>query len=95
MKLNHIRTEIPDFAIPAYEGRTYEDLVPDTLDIQDRASLAVNGLTGPTDPDLDHLLYFNATFQTNPPVMWHRGSDLCVTKFEESLPLMRTSVAAA
>lgn len=83
------RDQIPAFAVPPYEGERYEARVPDTLDIQERAALAVNGLTGPTDPDKDHMLYFNASFRTNPPVMWHRNSDICQTKFEESLPLMR------
>ena len=80
---------IPAFDVPSYRGERYRTRVPDTLDIQERARLAVNGLTGPTDPDKDHLLYFNASFRTSPPVMWHRGSDICQTKFEESLPLMR------
>jgi hypothetical protein len=35
------------------------------------------------------MLYFNANFRTNPPSMHHRGSDICVVKFEEALPLMR------
>ena len=85
----YIRDDVPDFNVPAFEGERYDALVPDTLDIQERAALAVNGLTGPTDPEKDHMLYFNVNFGSNPPVMWHRGSDVCVTKFEESLPLMR------
>lgn len=84
-----LRQGIPDFAVPTYAGERYEAMVPDTLDIQERAALAVNGLTGPLDPEKDFMLYFNASFRTNPPTMWHRGSDICVTKFEEALPLMR------
>ncbi len=90
-RLEYIRNreDIPSFDVPPYRGERYEALVPDTLDIQERAALAVNGLTGPTDPEKDHLLYFNASFRTNPPNMWHRGADICQTKFEEALPLMR------
>ena len=51
--------------------------------------MAVQGLTGPTDPDKDHMLYFNADFRYDPPRMRHRNSDICQTKLEESLPLMR------
>ena len=83
------REDIPSFDVPPYGGERYEALVPDTLDIQERAALAVNGLTGPTDPEKDHMLYFNAHFRTNPPHMNHRGADICQTKFEEALPLMR------
>ena len=85
----YVRSEIPDFGVPTYDGVRYESMVPDTLDLQERAALAVNGLTGPTDPELDHLLYFGMTFRTNPPSMSHGASDVCVAKFEESLPLMR------
>ena len=87
--MKYIREEIPDFTVPPYGGEHYEVMVPDTLDIQERATLAVNGLTGPTDPEKDYMLYFSASFRTNPPTMWHQGSDICQTKFEESLPLMR------
>ena len=85
----HIRQEIPEFTIPPYEGERYEALVPDTLDIQERTALAVSGLTGPLDPEKDYMLYFRADFRTDPPSMWHGGSDICVAKFEEALPLMR------
>ena len=87
--INFIRPEIPEFNVPAYPGRRYEDFVPDTLDIAERIALAVNGLTGPTDPDKDHLLYFRVNFRSNPPSMSHGPSDICQVKFMEALPLMR------
>ena len=85
----YIRDEIPSFEVPQYDGERYEVLVPATLDIGERAALAVNGLTGPLDPEKDFMLYFNADFRTSPPIMQHGGSDICVAKFEEALPLMR------
>lgn len=85
----YIRQQIPSFSVPPYHGERYQATVPATLDIQERAGLAVNGLTGPLDPEKDYMLYFNADFRTNPPSMLHRGSDICVTKFQEALPLMR------
>ena len=84
-----IRKDIPTFGVPAYDGTSYEDLLPDTLDIQERAALAVNGLTGPTDPERDYLLYFDVDFNACPPKMNHGPSDICQTKFMEALPLMR------
>lgn len=84
-----IRARIPRFKVPAYPGKRYRVMVPDTLDIQQRIALAVNGLTGPTDPDKHHLLYFRVTFRANPPSMTHGPSDICQVKFMESLPLMR------
>jgi hypothetical protein len=85
----YIQREIPGFSVPSYQGERYETMAPDTLDIEERAALAVNGLTGPLDPAKDYMLYFNASFTTTPPSMGHSGSDVCVTKFEEALPLMR------
>ena len=53
------------------------------------AALAVNGLTGPTDPEADHELYFLAHLAHNPPMMDHDWNDQCQSKLMESLPLMR------
>ena len=85
----HIRQDIPAFDVPTYSGRRYEDTVPDTLDIQERMALAVNGLTGPTDAHKDHLIYFLVRFRANPPCMLHGPPDQCQPKFMESLNLMR------
>ena len=89
MKINHIRKRIPTFRAPPFRGRTYEAMVPDTVDIQQRMRLAVNGLTGPTDPDKEHQIYFRVNFRANPPCMTHDESDMCQTKFMEALALLR------
>ena len=82
--------QVPDVRPPQYAGRRYRATVPDTIDLQDMAARAVNGLTGPTDPDADYEIYWRAAFNTNPPVMWHSESDCVQCKFMEALPLMRT-----
>ena len=87
--IGYIQEVIPAFDVPAYEGERYEALVPDTLDLQERAALAVNVLTGATDPLADHELYFWVRFSSEPPMMRHDFSDICVMKFMEALPLMR------
>ena len=87
--IGYIRDEIPSVQVPAYSGERYPALVPDTLDLQDRAALGVNGLTGPTDPDADYEMYVWAFFKHNPPMLQHDWSDQCQCKFMESLPLMR------
>jgi hypothetical protein len=56
--IGSIRSEIPAFAMPPYTGERYEALVPDTLDIQERAGLAVNVLTEAVDPQADYEMYF-------------------------------------
>lgn len=94
-KSNFIRQRIPSFKIPPYRGKHYDAFVPDTLDIQDRIRLAVNGLTGPTDPDKDYLMYFRANFRSNPPSMTHDESDSCLSKFMEALPLLRIACGSS
>src|SRR5262249_52959226 len=45
--------KIPNFTLPPYKGEHYDATVPDTLDISERARLAVNVLTEATDPLAD------------------------------------------
>jgi len=87
--IGYIRKEIPKFDLPAYPGTRYEVLAPDTLDWQERATLAVNVLTRATDPEADYELYFNSDFRRNPPLMDHNFNGICDCKFMEALPLMR------
>ena len=85
----YINDKIPDFVVPAYEGDRYEALVPDTLDLQERAALAVAGVTEPTDPLADYEIYFCAYVLANPPMMQHTFDYHCTNKFMEALPLLR------
>jgi len=72
-----------------YPGQRYEALVPDTLDLQERAELGINGLTGPTDPEANYDIYWRASLNRNPPVMGHDSNDHVIVKFWEALPLLR------
>ena len=60
---------IPAFDLPSYRGERYEVTVPDTLDISERARLAVNVLTEATDPFADYESYDGFGPLTNPPSM--------------------------
>ena len=88
-RIEYIRPDVPDFEQLTYPGRRYEALVPDTLDLQDRAALGINGITGPTDPDADYEIYFIAYFGRNKPIMEHSLDVDCQAKLQESLPLLR------
>ncbi|MBL9215332.1 MAG: glycoside hydrolase family 127 protein [Opitutaceae bacterium] len=90
-KVRFIRQDTPAFSVPAYRGERYSELVPDTLDIQERINLAVNGLTGPTDAEKDYLIYFRTVLMAKPPKLQHDDSDICQMKFMEALPLMRVA----
>jgi hypothetical protein len=91
LHVSYIRETIPSFEIPPYAGERYEDEVPDTLDIADRARLGINCLTGITDPKADHEIFWSADFFRDPPVVGHDWSDWCqnVEGMMESLALLR------
>ena len=65
--------------------------IPETLDLAERASLAINGLGGTLDPAMECLPFGQVHFQCRRPVMHHWSSaDLgCGAKVLESFPLMR------
>jgi len=88
-EIRYINPEVPRVELPAYGGLGYEAATPDTIDIQEMAALAVNGLTEPTDADADYEIYWRAAFNTNPPVIWHSESDCVQVKFMEALPMLR------
>ena len=51
--IGYISPEIPKVEFPAIEGDTYEALVPDTLDIAERADYGIHCATSIADPDAD------------------------------------------
>jgi hypothetical protein len=88
--IGYIQPEIQEFDLPPYEGERYGATVPDTLDLQERAKLAIHGLTEPTDPSADYEVYWIVYFSTNPPQMihnfWHGPT---IPKFMWAVSLMR------
>jgi hypothetical protein len=73
------------------EGTTEKTTVPDTLDLAERARLAVHGIMGSIDPDL--LTMYGLIFYATPrphQSHWASAETTCDPKFAESLPLLRT-----
>jgi hypothetical protein len=71
----------------AVQGERYEAQIPDTLDLQERAGLAINALTRCTNPEAEYDVYFYGNMQRNPPVMYRQMR--FYGKFNESLAMMR------
>ena len=69
--IGYITSDIPDFEMPPYEGERYEARVPDTLELQERARLALHNMTEVTDPQADYEPYYIIGLRDNPPVMLH------------------------
>lgn len=71
-------------------GIRYKSTVPDTLDLADRARLALNGLGGNIDPDLMTMYGLIFIACEHPHFShWASAETLCDPKFGESFPLMR------
>jgi hypothetical protein len=88
--IGYIQPDIPEVNLPPCNGERYEALVPDTLDLAERARLAIHGMTEPTDPEADYEVYWHVLFRCHPPMMRHEWP--CTTirpKFEETVSLMR------
>src|SRR5688572_16275746 len=92
--IHYIGTTTSRIAKLSYGGKRFQAFVPDTLDLEERAALAVNALTGATDPHADHEVYFYVYFGRNKPVMSHDFSDEIQSKFQEALPLMRLMIGS-
>ncbi len=91
-RIEYINPNPPKFKTPEYRGQSYDAVVPATLDLAERARLAINAATGMLNPNSDYQLYFLVYHMADPPVMFHTGaSDLNVAgKFLEVIPLLRT-----
>jgi hypothetical protein len=88
----YIREAAPRFEIPPYRGQRYMDNVPDTLDLAERAKLAINALTSITDPAADSEVFWFGNFYRNPPVLMHDFNDWVqlAEGLQEALPLLRS-----
>ena len=89
--IGYIGDEVPKFDFSPFEGEQYERMVPDTLDVDERAELAIHFLTNVVNPDADYEIYFSVALNCNPAVMWHDQSGAYIQpKFMEALPLLRS-----
>src|SRR5262249_34854795 len=71
--------------------RSRPRMVPDTLDLADRARLGINGLLGSLDPRANYDPYFLIFFMADPPYMVHYSTQYSgvLPKYVEALPLLR------
>ena len=79
--------ETPEYSL---SGKRYSTTIPDTLDLAERAALAINGIGGCIDPALK-TMWGLVHYCTPTPHLshWASAENTCDPKFAESLPLMR------
>ncbi len=80
----------PNFGA-AQKGWFEKLTVPDTLDLADRARLAINALTGTLDPDHEYEVYQLCVPGGDYPYFTHEGTGFPTInpKYAEALPMMR------
>jgi len=89
--IQYLNPEIPDIPPPEYPGERYEALVPATLDLAERAKLALNAITEMMNPNCDMEMYWNVDLLDTPPRMGqHWCGAVSRGKFFEAIPLCRT-----
>ncbi|MBM4030798.1 MAG: hypothetical protein FJ291_03335 [Planctomycetes bacterium] len=73
------------------DGTRYQATVPDTLDLAERAALAIRGLGGIMDPAMGYMPFWSIQYATRTPYMYHYGSAsiTCDPKTGQSWPLLR------
>jgi hypothetical protein len=96
LHIDYPQKQIPRLELPSPRGQWYEDTVPDTLDIAHRCELAINALTGITDPNADDEVYWEALFFRNPAIMMHDHNDWVESNegLMEALPLLRDATGS-
>ena len=89
-EIGYISPEIPEVKFPPLQGEWQEGLVPDTLDLAERARLSINALTESADPEAGYEIWWHVLLNRKPPVLVHDFHDLNIQyKFQEALPLLR------
>ena len=89
-QIGYISPQIPDLQFSPLAGEWQETLVPDTLDLAERARLSINALTESADPAAGYEIWWHVLLNRKPPILVHDFHDLNVQyKFQEALPLLR------
>lgn len=89
--IEYIRKTIPEVSLFPYQGTSYDEPIPDTLDLAERASFGINALTRIPDSEADYEVGFTLQINRRPVVMSHEWSDYvgAQPKFMEALTELR------
>ena len=87
--IEYVRAEIPKVEMGFPEGERYEAVVPDTLDIEERARYAIHSLTLLTDPNFDYEVYWWTDLTRSPAIIHHDWNDNFGAKYMEGVAMLR------
>jgi len=71
--------------------RRYRAIIPDTLELSERAELALNGMGATLDPAMDYLPFGTIAFASRTPLMahWASADVSCNPKYGQAMAMMR------
>ena len=84
-----VTERVADLPVVTGKEERYKDTVPDTLDLAERAALAVNALTGCLDPNRGYEAAHCVSMHARPAHLSYRGGWGCHSKVVQVLPEMR------
>ena len=87
--IGYINLEIPEFDNPPYKGESYGAMVPDTLDLAERARSAIHAMTELTNPDADCEPYVYVNWTPTPVMDMDLTGHDQMSKLQEAVVLNR------
>ena len=87
--IGYISPQIPECEMPPFRGERYEAMVPDTLDLAERARLAIHAMTENPNPLADFEPYWRVSWTPAPIMEADFASPSITPKFQESTCLDR------
>ena len=88
-RIGYIQPEVPEVEMPPFRGERYESMVPDTLDLAERARLAIHAMTENPDPDADYEPLWQVELLPVPRMLADYGSSASAAKMREAVTLAR------
>ena len=89
-KIGYINPEPTTYKLPGCTGASYEALVPDTIDLAERARLSIHAMTENPNPDADYEAYWRVRWLPIPHMKQDSESTTITAKFQEATLLART-----
>jgi hypothetical protein len=87
--IDYINPDAPEVKPPKLRGKYYDALVPATLDLADRARMAINYMTESLNPNADYEAWDIAEQMADPPTFIIMNPLTTPGKYFETVPLMR------
>ena len=83
--IDYVQPDIPEFEKPPLAGEYYDAMVPDTLDLAERARLAIHAMTENPNPAADYECYWYVSWVPTPRMSQDWDGLTITPKFREAV----------